>query len=307
MFCPRLFEVYNQYLNFINIDTLSKLDNLFGEFNQGDFIDIDDFAKHLKPFHPQKIYPLLSKLEELNIIKMTEDDSNEYELLLEPIKKVDLKYVEYQQQQRNFNSFNIILSRLQQSPQGYFVLFDLKGYTKNVHSENVEIKGAIFNFTTQVNELLYKQIEPLFHLYKASILKQIGDAWLIYFENINDAQAYIEDVSNQINTKFSFEKEQLNINFKFYIHYIEHIEKVYRTDSLHFDIEGEGAVYLFMIEKYIEEELYKNQYNSEFDFLVCTNQIVKYYSLDTQFKKLEIQVDSHKIKENPIIFYYKKL
>ncbi len=317
MFYPDLFKLHTEFSNkFYDIDFVAYIDNYLGKFDKGTTFKRSDLEHILK--NPHKISKLLLDLEKINIIEKLEndepdeDEEEEYEIISEPLKNIDLEYDKYIKTKREINSFDIIYNKLLQRKSGFFLLLDIKGYSKNINSDDEQKRLLMHYFTDDLKKSMKAFMQNLFFInYGGAIVKQNGDGWLLYFERMVDVEEFLRklkmDLLEEPKTKGTM--SSLGLNLKCYLHYIKEIEKIYRTDTLHFDIEGEEVIYLFLIEKPIEKIIYKN---GDSNFVVFTKEAASFISPEkrnelTFIEQVDININdsegNKKIKRDIEVYY----
>ena len=288
MFYQDLFKLHTEIdSKFYDIELISYIDNYLGKFDKGTLLKKSDFEFALK--NPIKVSKLLKDIENIGIVSKidtVEDDEDEiyFEITAIPIKTVDNEYEKYLKNKRAMNSFEIIFKRLDSKKSGFFLLLDLKGYSKNINSKDKETRLLMHYFMDSFKAEMNKLMENCFFVKNNGlIVKQNGDGWLIYFEKIKDANDFVKKLIRSIKTNNNSKETMttLKLNVKFYLHHIKEIEKIYRTDTLHFDIEGEDVIYLFLIEKKIEEEIYKEK---ECNFISYTKEAFEFLNQDEKLR-----------------------
>ena len=305
MYFPKLFDLFIDSNNTVyTSDIISAIDDYLGSLHKDESFYEKDLNYYINDL--QLTEQILNNLCQIKLIEVeidedsvAEDDEfigNKYVLLVEPKKLEDKSYLEYIKKKRQIDSFSIIYEKTKMKKSGALTLIDLKGYSKNVNNSNTN--PAILLLIYKIQSVIDEVIKPYFlNSYSGIEIKHNGDGWFLYFLNENESYEFLEKVINVCLSDSSIKREfdTLGTTLKCYIHHAREIEKIYKVDTLHFDMEGKDVIIIHMLEKPIEKKLYDSIISKSANFIAITENVLtkinEVYRADfKELKNLENEV-----------------
>jgi len=280
MYFPKLIELVHNDSKTYSPEIVAKLDDFFGSFDNGTIFRNSGFDFHLADY---TLAPrILADLEALGLIARDEDESvfdeetgenidQAYQLLEAPQKKVDKNYQEYISKKRQIDSFSIIYEKTVSQHSGALTLIDLKGYSKNVKDDGNN--PLMLSLIDKIQDMIDSCIRPYFlNSYSGIEVKHNGDGWFLYFLNEEEAYEFLEKfiTRSMQDTSIKGLFKSLAASLKCYIHHAKEIEKIYKVDTLRFDMEGRDVILIHMLEKPIEKKLYEGVIDKTSNFIAIT-------------------------------------
>lgn len=323
MYFPKLIELVHKRPNIYTSDIVSKVEDYLGNLEQGTVFNEQGLGIYISDV--LLIEKILEDLVDIGLIAREEDEdsfdeeNNEtiksYVLLINPKKFKDENYQEYISKKRQIDSFSIIYEKTKAQHSGALTLIDLKGYSKNVNSTTNN--AAILLLIEKIQSVIDECIKPYFlNRYSGIEIKHNGDGWFLYFLNEHDACDFLESVIIQCkeNTGIKNDFNSLGTTLKCYIHHAKEIEKIYKVDTLRFDMEGQDVILIHMLEKPIEKKLYESAISKNSSFIAITETVLaKIDRRSKDFKELEdIEIDvkdtdgNSKVLHSDLKVFYKE-
>ncbi len=283
MYFPKLFNLLrDQNFDTYSGDLITKIDDYLGSLDKGSvFIDSDLNLKINDVLLTDRILKDLTNLEIISEYHDEVEDDYEgigekrYLLLIDANRLEDKSYQEYLSKKRKIDSFSVIYEKTKKQNSGALTLIDLKGYSKNVNSQGSNV--YVLALITRLQEVIDASIKKFFlNKYSGIEVKHNGDGWFFYFLAENDAYEFLENVFEKINSDLKIKTDftTLGTALKSYIHHAREIEKIYKVDTLHFDMEGKDVILIHMLEKPIEKALYDGVINKDSNFIAITETVL---------------------------------
>ncbi|WP_231426982.1 hypothetical protein [Pedobacter sp. Leaf250] len=324
MYFPKLIDLVSLDPSIYNSNMISLLDDFLGNFDVRSTFTVSGFNFYLADLTVSE--RILNDLVSIELIQKENNEAHyedyeedkfeeSYIVLKAPNKKIDQNYIDYISNKRRIDSFGIIYQKTKTQHSGALTLIDLKGYSKNVNNKNNN--AAILLLIDKIQEYIDGCIRQYFlNSYSGIEIKHNGDGWFLYFLKEDEAHDFLEDFiikcSNDEMVKRQF--QVLGTSLKCYIHHAEEIEKIYKVDTLHFDMEGKDVILIHMLEKPIEKELYNGIIPHTSNFLAITGSVYnKIGDRASSFKELkDVKIDIRdsegnlKVGDASIKIYYRE-
>ncbi|UEG54033.1 hypothetical protein LLH06_03485 [Mucilaginibacter daejeonensis] len=280
MYFPKLIELVHKDPKTYSPEIVAKLDDFLGNFESGTTFRNSGLNFYVADF--TLVAKILTDLEILGLIAQNDDESvfdeetgdnidQGYQLLEAPQKKIDKNYQEYISKKRQIDSFSIIYERTVSQHSGALTLIDLKGYSKNIKDGGNN--PLMLSLIDKIQEMIDSCIRPYFlNSYSGIEIKHNGDGWFLYFLKEEEAYEFLENfiTSSMQNPSIKSLFKSLSASLKCYIHHAKEIEKIYKVDSLRFDMEGKDVILIHMLEKPIEKSLYEGVIDKSSNFIAIT-------------------------------------
>jgi len=307
MYFPKLFDLAKQKRNEIYTEEiLAYIDDYLGTLKEGAVFTDRNFNRGIGNIFITKM--ILDDLAAINIIERDEEEDNweddgeqsedSYRLLIAPVKSEDLEYAKYLANKRKLDSFSIVYERTKRRRSGALTLIDVRGYSRNM--KDPIMAPFMHRLISLLQELISNTLEPYFqNSYSAIQIKQNGDGWFLYFLDEREAFSFLETVISTClqNDSISSLLKTLEASLKCYIHHTDEIEKIYKVDSMHFDMEGKDVILIHSLEKPVESILYNGIIPKESNFIAVTEGVFNKLENKEQIKLKRLSGQLESIKD----------